>query len=315
MTIMLSAAAPKKEVSRPAAKSAGAKVFCFFFSKRKFFLAFICFALAAADQVVAVRGTDELTAAQVRALVAATPPDQRRKLAASPEALKGLITDTLLQHAILAEAAAQKWDQRPDVAAMLARVRESAILQSFIAAQSQPPAGYPSEADVLAAYAQARPQLTRPRTYHLAQDFVPLAANAPAGASEAARRALAMLARDISAGRVAFDAVPKRNASVQYADLGWVADTQLQKAAHDTVAGLPEGQVSPPICAANGCTLIKLLATRPAGPPPVAEVHDQLVRALRERKQKELAQAYANNLLAKAPVRVDEIQLSHLAVP
>jgi peptidylprolyl isomerase len=294
--------------------SEGAKVFCFFFSKKKFFLPFVLL-LAAADQVVAIRGADELTASQVRALVAATPLDQRKKLAASPDGLKSLITDTLLQHAILAEAAAQKWDQRPDVAAMLARVRESAILQSFITAQSQPPAGYPSEADVLAAYAQARPQLTRPRTYHLAQDFVPVAADAPAGATETARRALAALARDISAGRVAFDAAPKRNAAVQYADLGWVADTQLQKAAHDAVAGLPEGQVSPPVCSGNGCTLIKLIATRPAGPPPVAEVHDQLVRALRERKQKDLAQAYANSLLAKAPVRVDEIQLSHLAVP
>jgi hypothetical protein len=168
---------------------------------------------------------------------------------------------------------------------------------------------------VLAAYAQARPQLTRPRTYHLAQDFVPVAADAPAGASETARRTLATLVRDINAGRVAFDTAPKRNAAVQYADLGWVAETQLQKAAHDAVAGLPEGQVSPPICTANGCTLIKLVATRPAGPPPVAEVHDQLVRALRERKQKDLAQAYANSLLAKAPVRVDEIQLSHLAAP
>jgi len=292
------------------AASAGVRVFCFFFSKKKFFLPFFLL-LSAADQVVAIRGTEELTASQVRALVAASPAEQRKKLAESPDALKSLITDTLLQHAILAEAAAQKWDQRPDIAAMLARVRESAMLQSFIAAQSQPPAGYPSEADVLAAYAQARPQLTRPRTYHLAQDFVP----ATAGTTDAARRALATLARDISAGHVTFDSAPKRNASVQYADLGWVADTQLQKAAHDAVAGLPEGQVSPPVCTASGCTLIKLLATRPAGPPPVAEVHDQLVRALRERKQKDLAQAYANSLLARAPVRVDEIQLSHLAAP
>jgi len=47
----------------------------------------------------------------------------------------------------------------------------------------------------------------------------------------------------------------------------------------------------------------------------LAEVKDQLTRALRQQKQRELQQAYANMLLAKQPVRVDEIQLSHLTSP
>jgi peptidylprolyl isomerase len=291
------------------------KFFGSFFQKRTFFLFCTLLVAAAPDPVVAVRGDETLTAAQVRALIAATPQEQRKQFQASPDAVKSLITNTMLQHAILAEAAAQKWDQRPDVAALLARVRETAILQSFLTAHAAVPAGYPAEADVQAAYARARPQLTRPRSYHLAQAFVPVAADAPPGAAEAARRTLNALARDIAARRVNFEAAAKRAPGVQVVDLGWVADAQLQKAARDAVAGLPEGEVSAPVCTENGCTLIKLLATRPAGPPPLADVHDELVRALREQKQKELAQAYENSLLAKTPVRVNEIELSRVAGP
>jgi parvulin-like peptidyl-prolyl isomerase len=276
-------------------------------------LAAFVLAGAAPDPVVAIRGVDELTAAQVRALIAAQPADQRKKLAADPEALRGLVRDVLLQRAIQEEAAAQKWDTRPEIVAMLARVREGAIVQSFLATQAQVPANYPSDAELQAAYDHARPQLTRPRSYHLAQVFV--AISAPSASADAARHGLTTLARDIAAGRASFEAPPKRAAGAQYADLGWVAEPQLQKVAHDAVAGLPEGQISAPVCTQAGCTLLKLIATRPAGPPPLADVRDQLVRLLREQKQKDLAQAYANSLLAKSPVRVDEIQLSHLAAP
>ena len=81
------------------------------------------------------------------------------------------------------------------------------------------------------------------------------------------------------------------------------------------VAGLAEGSVSEPICTAGACTLLRLIATHPAGIAPIGEVHEQLVRALRQQKTQQEAQAYANGLLAKQPVQLNEIQLSHLAVP
>jgi len=283
--------------------------------KQRTFALLLALTAAAPDPIVAVRGSDELTASQVRALIAAVPAEQRKKLEQSPEALRGLIRDTFLQHAILAEASAQKWDQKPDVAALLKRVREQTILQSYVAAQSQPPAGYPSESEVEAAYDHARPQLTQPRTYHLSQLFIPFDADAPANTISEARKTLTALAHDITAGRTQFQDAAKHTAGVHYIDLGWVTESQLQKAAKSAVAGLPEGQVTPPICNADACTLIKLIATRPAGPPPLAEVREQLVQALREQKRKELASAYANSLLTQQPVRVDEIQLSHITNP
>src|ERR1700733_9168436 len=118
--------------------------------KMKRILALLLLAAAAPDPVVAVRGNDSLTASQVRALIAASPADTQKQIARNPDALTTLIRDTLLQHAILAEAASQHWDQKPEVAALLARTRETAILQSFLAAQGQVPAGFPTDADIQA---------------------------------------------------------------------------------------------------------------------------------------------------------------------
>ncbi len=277
------------------------------------FLAGLLLGGAAPDPVVAMRGTDKLTASQVRALVAAQPADQRAKLQSDPDALRRMVTDAMVQRALLNQATTEKWANRPDVAALLARVRDGAILQSYLSAHAQVPPGYPSDAEVQAAYDRAGPQLARPRGYHLAQVFVPVAPHAPASDTEKARRALAKFAQDVSLGHAKFESPGSQAPGAKYADLGWIGEPQLQPNARDAVAGLLEGQVSAPVCSAGGCTLIKLISTRAAGPPPLAEVHDQLVRLLREQKQKQLAQAYVNSLLAKAPVRVDQAALGHIA--
>ncbi len=274
----------------------------------KRFLVLLLLVAAAPDPVVAVRGSDSLTASQVRALIAATPTDTQKQIARNPDALTALIRDTLLQHAILAEAAAQHWEQRPEVAALLARTRETALLQSFLAAQGQVPAGYPSDAELQAAYEHEKGRLLRPRAYRLNEAFQAVASG---GQAEALRK-LNAVRREAGGGRATLEAAAK-HAGLQFADLGWVAEPNLQKTAKEAVAGLLEGQLSDPVCTARGCTVIRLVATRPAGPPTLAEVRDQLVQALRQQKQQQLAQAYASSLLAKQPVRMDEIQISHLA--
>jgi parvulin-like peptidyl-prolyl isomerase len=273
-------------------------------------LAFLPLLLAAApapDPVVAEHGGESLTASQVRALIGSTDADTRKKLQASPEALNGLIRDTFLQHAILAAAAQAKWEDKPEVAALLRRTREAAIVQSFLAAQAPLPAGYPSEAELQAAYEKAKPQIMQPRSYHLLQAFIALPAG---GTAETARHKLAPL----QSSRANWEEATKR-AGAQTADLGWVPDNRLQKAARDAASGLLEGQVSAPVCAPDGCSVLKLVATRPAGPAPLAEVRENLIRALRQAKQRAAEQAYADGLLSKEPVRINEIELSHVTGP
>ncbi len=263
------------------------------------------------DPVVAQRGDQSLTASQVRALIASADPETRKRLQGSQEALGGLIRDTFLQRAVLAAVDQAKWDQKPEIAALLRRTRETALIQSFLAAQAPVPAGYPSDAELQAAYEKAKPQLMQPRQYNLAQAYITAA---PGAAQEQARRKLVGLQKDVTAGRLSWDAAAKR-AGAQTTELGWVADNRLQQAARDAASGLLEGQVSAPVCTAGGCSALKLLGTRPAGPAPLADVRGDLVRALRQAKQQSGEQAYAGALLAKQPVRINEIELSHLTSP
>lgn len=265
----------------------------------------------AADPVVAVHGDESLTASQVKALIAGTDPDTRKRLQSSQDALKTLISDTFLQHAVLAAAQQAKWDEKPEIAALLRRIREKAIIESFLAGQAPVPADYPSEAELQAAYEKAKPQLMQSRQYHLAQAFITVAAGASA---EDARRKLTVLQKDVMAGRTGWDAAVKR-AGAQTVDMGWVGSDRLLPAARDAASGLLEGQVSAPVCTAAGCSTLKLLATRPAGPAPLADVREKLIAALRQAKQRAEAQAYENSLLEKQPVRINEIELSHVTAP
>ena len=49
----------------------------------------------------------------------------------------------LIQRGVLEAAHAANWDRRPEVAAMLARARDAAIAQSFLASHAAPPASLP----------------------------------------------------------------------------------------------------------------------------------------------------------------------------
>ncbi len=280
------------------------KSFLVLFFKKELLLLLLA-AAAAADPVIAVRGTDQITASQVRALIASTDPQTRNKLTTDPKALQDVIRNALIQRGVLAAARAANWERRPEVAAMLARARDAALAQSFLASHTAPPPGYPSEAEIEAAYQQAKPQLMQPRAYRVSQLAIQLPPTASAQQIDAARRTLAAARDAFTAGR--------SPAGMEMLDLGWVPENRLQPAARDAVSGLLEGQVSAPVCTKSGCALLKLVATRQAGPAPLSEVRDGLIRLLRQQKERQGEQDYANTLLARAPVRIDEIALAQLA--
>jgi peptidylprolyl isomerase len=261
-------------------------------------------ARAADDAVVAERGTDHVTVSQARALLASLDPEARKKLETGGS-IADLLRNLLLQRAVLQEAEAQKWQDRPEVIALLQRAHDQLVSQSFLAAQATIPPGYPSEADIQAAYEQNKPKLMQPRAYQLSEIFLPGATTD----QPALRRRLADLAHLAARKRGGLaEAAAAQN--LKLADLGWLDETQLQPVVKSAIGGLQEGALSDPVCLPSGCHLLRLVATRPAGPAPLVQVHDALVRALRQRKQEDGERAYANSLLAKQPVRINEIALS-----
>jgi peptidylprolyl isomerase len=192
----------------------------------------------------------------------------------------------------------------------LQRAREQVIAQTYLAGHTKLPAGYPTEAEVEAAYTANKARFMQPRSYHLVQIFLPRGAY---GTEDEGRRRLLPARAEIQLGRVSLEAAAKAVSGAQYIDMGWAAETQLVPAVKDAVAGLPEGALTDPICIENGCHLLRLIGTRPAGPAPLAEIRDELIKALRQQKQSQQETAYASSLLAKQPVSVNEVQLSRIA--
>ena len=260
-----------------------------------------------ANAVIASRGGDTVTIADARAFIATLDADKRATLAHDPSQVAPVLRDMLLRRAILAEATKLHWAERPDIAALLARARETALVQSYVAAQTAAAPGYPPDADLQTAYSQNRQLLLLPRQYHLAQVML-----VTSGADAAAARTRLLALKAAAAPDFAAAA---RKVGLSYNDLGWIADPLLAPDVKQAVAGLPTGQIAGPICTASVCRLILLIATKPAGPADFAQARDTLVRALRQQRQQANLRTLENALLAKAPVRVNELDLSKVVSP
>lgn len=265
-------------------------------------------AAQADDPVIAERGADHITLGQARAMLAATDADTRAKLQADPNAVAELLRNVLLQRALLAQANSEHWDQKPEIAAVLQRARDQVLIQSYLTAHATLPAGYPTEADIQAAYDANKSKLMQPRTYHLALLYF---AKPDARIIDTQKR-LATLRTQLQRTRQTFEAAAKQNPGLQFNDLGWVSDTQLVPGVRNAVVGMLEGTISDPICTETGCRLVRLIATRPAGPAPLAAVRDSLIRALRQQKQGEVERAYETALLQKEPVAINGIEIKKL---
>jgi len=266
-----------------------------------------------APDVVARMGTTDITAQTLRNFVRTLDPAVRKQALADPDMMARLVRAELARMAVLKEAQAQKWEQRPDVAQEIQRVRDEAITASFLKSVSAPPADYPSEAEIKSAYDLNRDALMAPRQYRLSQIFVAIPAGGDPKAEAAAKQKADDLARKARAQGTNFETVAKAGSDAkpgeQAGDLGWADETQIVPEILKQVAGMAQGEVSDPIRAGSGWHIIRMNDTKPAAPRPLAEVHDALATALRQRKTQANEQTYLNGLLTKSPIAVNEIGL------
>lgn len=261
----------------------------------------------------------EMKAAQVRAFVAGLDPAQQKAIVSNPVVLTQVVRQMLAQKLLLQEAAAKKWEKRPEVAAQLERARESAIAESYLSAVAKPPAEFPSESDLQEAYEANMASYLVPRQFELAQIFVALPQGADAAAEKTAKAKLDKIQKRLRGPKADFAAIATedsddRMTGLQGGKMGWVAETQLAPDIKPVVTGLPKGSVSEPLRLNDGWHFLKLLDTKPAGAKPLAEVRDQLIQQLRADRAQELRRAYFGGLLAKNPIAINELALQKLVV-
>jgi peptidylprolyl isomerase len=276
------------------------------------------FALAApaasAQDAVARMGAIVISAAEVKALLDAQPPETRKALAESPEALEQSLRTELVRRAVAAEAQAQGWDKRQEVAARLARAREEVIVTTYVNNLARPAADYPTDAEVQAFYNANRDKLQLPKRYRVSQIYVKRPPEKPA--ADAAAKKIAELAAKARAPGADFAALAKAGSEHESAgaggDVGWLADAAMIPEIRPVIAKLSKGAVSEPVQTAEGWHVLKLIDVAEAGPAPLDAVRPQIVNTLRLQRAQELERKYIDGLLAKTPVAIDKAALDKL---
>ena len=268
--------------------------------------------VAAAQDVVAQRGTLRLTSADLRDLVSRLPPAQRTQLRSNPAALTDFVRSRLLRQSLLAEAKSKQWDQTPDVAAKIADARDDVIVNTFLASMASPDPAFPSEAEVQTVYDANKATLVRPRQYQLAQ-IVLLSPTGNPQDEDVHKRAIALRAQAVRPRADFADLARKnsqdRNSADKGGELPPIREDQLVPAVKAAVSGLQEGAISDPVRTNDGWHILKLIGTRPAGVPPLAEVRDQIVQVMRQDRAQRLTKAALDDQLRREPIQINEIAL------
>ncbi len=259
-------------------------------------------------------GGTTMSPAEVTGFAKSLTPEIRSQALSDSALMKRLIQLEIIRRAILREALAKKWQERPDVAGQIETARNAIVLKAYLASKAAVPAGYPSEKDIQAAYDLNRTNFMTPRQYRLAQIFLQAPAD-PKQAQPVAEKAAA-LARQARNG-AKFEILARRHSQHQPSaekggDMGWAYETQLIPEIRKTVSGLRQGEVSVPIRSGAGWHIVKMLQTRPASVRPLAEVRPLIVSELRQRKEQEGEQKFVVQMLQKSPVEANEAEIRNI---
>ncbi len=270
-------------------------------------------------EIIARVGGTELKEDEVKALVAGLNPRDQAAIARDPSLLAQMIRILLANQLALKEAEAKHWDQKPEVAAAIAKAREATIIESYLRSVSVVPADFPDQETLQSVYDQNKSAMLVPRQFQIAQLYVTSGADGDKAAEEKARKKLSEVQAKLKQPSADFDAVARadsdaKDAAEKGGAVGWVPETQLRPEIKAAVIGMAKGMVSEPIKLEDGWHFVKLIDTKPASTLPLADVKDQLVQRLREERANAMRRAYLGELLKKDPPAINELALSKVVV-
>jgi parvulin-like peptidyl-prolyl isomerase len=268
----------------------------------------------AQSDVVARAGQASVTQADVTAMLSSQSPEIRTQLAADPAKLDQVVRSRLAVAAVLAEASAKGWDKQPKVQAMIDEARREVVMRSYLASVSAPPANYPSDAEIQAAYDQNQNAFAVPRALRLSQIYVAVPPNADAATLEQARKRAMDLGRQVHGAGADFAALAKANSddkasSARGGDLGFVPDSLILPEIRKAADTMKPGDVAGPIQTAAGFHVIKLTDTHTAGVAPLSAVKERLREKLKQQRAQQNAQAYMAKLAGPSAVKIDQAAL------
>ena len=186
------------------------------------------------------------------------------------------------------------------------------VLRLWVAQQAKLPDGFPSDDELARAYQALHERAAQASDYRLAQIYVA----APNGsAPDQLRGALHKVAEIQSKlpggdfGALAKTYSEHAESASKGGDLGLLPESQLLPEVRAALPTMKPGETAGPIKTAQGIHFIRLIERRPAVVPPLADVRDNLVAALRQEKSTELQQRYLKEIAAKYPPTINELAL------
>ena len=283
-------------------------------------IALLCVPLVSAqgpDDVVAKLGSAEIRVSDLQKLLETQPPEIRDQLLKSPPALDRLVRTEVYRRALIEEARTKGWDRRPEVVAQMERAREQVLLSNYMNDLARPPADFPNEQELLAAYNANLAEFALPRQFRVAQIFVAVAKDAPKADADRLRKKAEDIAKRAQSKEADFARLAQANSdhktsAEQGGDLGWLAERDMIPEMGTLIPTLAKGEVGKPVRTEQGWHVIKLLDLKPAGVRPLTEVRAQLIAAMRQRLAQENEKRYLDKLAERTPVAVNEIALGKL---
>lgn len=268
----------------------------------------------AVGPAVARLGNQQVSPEELQALLATVPAQTREQLRGNREALERWIRARLAEKAVLEQADAQGWAQRPDVARQTRAATEQIVFRDYLRSVSQVPAEYPSAAELQQAYDAGKANWQTPALYRVSQIF--LAVNDSASL-ETVRKQAAELSKKVQSAPADFAALATqysqdRVTAERGGDTGLQPLQQLVPEVRGAVARLKVGAVSDPVQSAAGFHVIKLTEQQPARTATLEELRDQLTQALRAQRQEQIAQAYLDGMLNTATLSIDGAELNKI---
>jgi peptidylprolyl isomerase len=253
------------------------------------------------DSVVAKMGTLEVQRSELERIVQGLQPAALQQLKGNRDLAEKMVRGRLAEKALVQQAQAQNWAQRPEVKAQIDAVSREIIFRSYLASVSAVPASYPSDQELTTAYDQTKAKMVAPAQYQVSQLFFPAPAN-NADAVARARKESADVAKQAQSPKADFEALTKK---YQGGTTGFIPLEQLLPEMRPVVAKLQKGGVSAPIQSPQGFHILKLVDVHPQHTPTMAEVHDQLRAVMRQQRQQQAAEAYLEGLVNNQSVTID----------
>lgn len=261
---------------------------------------------------VARLGNQQVAVPELQALLATLPAESREQLRANRGALETWIRSRLAQKAVLEQADAQGWRQRPQVEQQTRAATEQIVFRDYLLSVSQVPTDYPSAAELQLAYDSGKAQWMTPPLYRVSQIF--LAVDDPQS-TEAVRRQAQELSRRAQAAPAEFAGLASQysqepGSAGRGADSGLQPLQQLVPEVRSVVAQLKPGAVSQAVQSAAGFHVLKLTEQQPARTASLDELRPRLTEALRAQRQEQIAKAYLEGMLNTATLSIDGAQLN-----